>query len=82
VIVDCDTCVARGPACADCVVTSLLGLPEWWATEGVAGEEMTALAVLADSGLVPPLRLLPVVAVGDTPGGAGAQSRQPGRAAG
>ena len=46
-IVDCDTCVARGPACGDCVVTSLLGLPEWWATEGVAGDEMTALAVLA-----------------------------------
>jgi len=65
VIVDCDTCVARGPACGDCVVTSLFGLPEWWATEGVAAEEMTALAVLADSGLVPPLRLLPLTVVGD-----------------
>jgi len=79
VIVDCDTCVARGPACGDCVVTSLLGLPEWWATEGVAGEEMTALAVLADSGLVPPLRLLPLIA-SDEP--AGDPGRAPGRAAG
>ena len=78
VIVDCDTCVARGPACGDCVVTSLLGLPEWWATEGVPGEEMTALAVLADSGLVPPLRLLPLVS-DEPPGGT---RRDPGRAAG
>jgi len=78
VIVDCDTCVARGPACGDCVVTSLLGLPEWWATEGVPGEEMTALAVLADSGLVPPLRLLPIHPA-DTPG---TGSARPGRAAG
>jgi len=79
VIVDCDTCVARGPACGDCVVTSLLGLPQWWATEGVPGEEMTALAVLADSGLVPPLRLLPVRAGDDTPRDA---VERPGRAAG
>jgi hypothetical protein len=78
VIVDCDTCVARGPACGDCVVTSLLGLPEWWATEGVPGEEMTALAVLADSGLVPPLRLLPLVS-GEP---AETARRDPGRVAG
>ena len=25
--VDCDTCVARGLACSDCVVTVLLGAP-------------------------------------------------------
>ena len=25
--VDCDSCSARGPACTDCVVTVLLGLP-------------------------------------------------------
>ena len=71
VIVDCDTCVARGPACGDCVVTSLLGLPEWWVTEGVPGEEMIALAVLADSGLVPPLRLLPLLPA--DPGDAGGE---------
>ena len=57
-IVDCDTCVARGPACGDCVVTVLLGPPEWW-REGLAPAETAALAVLADSGLVPPLRLVP-----------------------
>jgi hypothetical protein len=56
------------------VVTSLLGLPDWWATEGVVGDERTAFAVLADSGLVPPLRLLPAVRPDD--------QRRPGRAAG
>ena len=25
--VDCDSCSARGPACTDCVVTVLLGIP-------------------------------------------------------
>ena len=59
-IVDCDTCVVRGPACGDCVVTFLLGPPDWLAVDGLPGEEVAALAVLAESGLVPPLRLVPV----------------------
>lgn len=57
-IVDCETCVARGPACGDCVVTFLLGPPDQWALDGLPSEEAAALAVLADSGLVPPLRLV------------------------
>lgn len=52
-IVDCDTCIARGPACADCVVTVVLGAPDQWGVD-----EQRALAVLAGSGLVPPLRLV------------------------
>jgi hypothetical protein len=54
--VDCQTCVARGPACGDCVVSVLLG-----ASGGVIDfnpDEQTALKTLADSGLVPPLRLI------------------------
>ena len=54
--VDCDICAARGPACSDCVVSVLLG-----ATGGVVDldrDEQAALEVLADSGLVPPLRLI------------------------
>ena len=58
-IVDCDSCAVRGPACGDCVVTFLLGPPDWLAGDGLPGEEVAALAVLADSGLVPPLRLVP-----------------------
>ena len=55
--VDCDTCMARGPACGDCVITVLLGAPP----QGVDldADEQAALAALADSGLVPPLRLIP-----------------------
>ena len=53
--IDCDTCVVRGLACHDCVVTVLLGPPP----ELTIGEdERRALDVLAEGGLVPPLRLV------------------------
>ena len=54
--VDCGTCIARGAACSDCVVSVLLG-----ASGGVVDldrDEQAALEALADSGLVPPLRLI------------------------
>ena len=55
--IDCDTCAVKGLACSGCVVTVLLGSTpdgvEWDETE------RAALGVLADSGLVPPLRLVP-----------------------
>ena len=52
--IDCDGCVMRRIACGDCVVAVLLGQPpaSW------DDEEQRAIAVLADSGLVPPLRLV------------------------
>ena len=55
--IDCDGCAARGPACGDCVVTVLLGAPP----EGVELDEAErrAIEVLAEGGLVPPLRLVP-----------------------
>lgn len=52
--IDCGTCEVRGLACGDCVVTVLLGGPP----EQLDAEEQRALGVLADSGLVPPLRLV------------------------
>jgi hypothetical protein len=52
--IDCDTCVVRGLACHDCVVTVLLGPPP----ELMLDDEMRALDVLADGGLIPPLRLV------------------------
>lgn len=55
VLVDCDTCAVRGHGCADCVVTVLLGAPP---EVHVDPEEQRALGVLADSGLVPPLRMV------------------------
>lgn len=54
--VDCDTCVARGPACGDCVISVLLGQP---GTVDLDTDERAALSALADSGMVPPLRLVP-----------------------
>lgn len=53
--IDCDTCLVRGLACHDCVVTALLGPPEELSLDN---DEQRALSVLADSGLVPPLRLV------------------------
>lgn len=55
VTIDCDTCVVRGLACHDCVVSVLLGPPP---EIGFDDEEQRALAVLADSGLVPQLRMV------------------------
>ena len=56
-VIECEGCAARGPACGDCVVSVLLGAPP----EGVQLDETErrALAALADGGLVPPLRLVP-----------------------
>lgn len=56
-IIDCDTCVMRDLACGDCVVSVLLGPPGAMGL-GFDDEERAALDVLADSGLVPPLRLV------------------------
>jgi hypothetical protein len=61
--IDCDTCEVRGHACTDCVVTFLLGSTPQAEVGGRSAfdldpEEQVALGVLADSGLVPPLRLV------------------------
>jgi len=45
----------RGLACHDCVVTVLLGPPP---ELGFDIDDQRALDVLADSGLVPPLRMV------------------------
>ncbi|MBB5791516.1 hypothetical protein HD601_006091 [Jiangella mangrovi] len=57
--IDCDRCEMRGLACSDCVVSVLLGPID----SELGGEERQALGVLAEAGLVPPLRL--VVTEGD-----------------
>ena len=53
--IDCDTCVVRGLSCHDCVVTVLLGPPPELTFDD---DERQALEVLAQGGLVPPLRLV------------------------
>lgn len=70
-IIDCDSCEVRGRACGDCVMGVLLGAP---GVRGATDEppevpsgapivqldapECRAIAVLADQGLVPRLRLV------------------------
>jgi len=68
--IDCGTCEVRGLACADCVVTVLLGATP----DALDAEDRRALGVLADSGLVPPLRLVPRHSSTDT--GANRQDRR------
>jgi hypothetical protein len=65
VLIDCDTCAVRDLRCGDCVVTVLLGPPGQEhehrpARHEVDAGERAALDVLADSGLVPRLQLVPL----------------------
>ena len=43
-LIDCDTCTARGTGCADCVVTVLLGAPPGWQSADPVVVPMTARA--------------------------------------
>ena len=72
-LIDCDRCAVRGPACGDCVVGVLLGVPavprgapaarpverpSGAAELHLDAPERRALEVLADHGLIPRLRLV------------------------
>ena len=57
--IDCDSCLVRGLACHDCMVTVLLGPPPELTFDD---DERRALETLAAGGLVPPLRLVQPVA--------------------
>ena len=43
-LIDCDTCTARGTGCGDCVVTVLLGAPPGWQSNDPVVVPMTARA--------------------------------------
>ena len=61
-LIDCDACVMKGPGCQDCVVTVVLGFSaERSGSLRIDDEEKAALDALAESGLVPPLRLVHAV---------------------
>jgi hypothetical protein len=53
-IIDCDSCVVRGLACEDCVVSVLLGVPE---SVEIDALEQRAIDALGRAGIVPRLRL-------------------------
>jgi hypothetical protein len=61
VLIDCETCHVREVACGDCVVTVFLGNPG--SSVDLDEAEQVAVGVLAQQGLIPPLRLVPEVAV-------------------
>lgn len=56
-IIDCDKCAIRGVGCSDCVVSVLLNAP---GTVELTDPELKAIGALADAGLVPKLRLVPI----------------------
>ncbi len=85
-LIDCDACAVRGPACGDCVVSVLLAgpgvhahgeppLPEAAPAPELDAAERAAIAVLAGCGLVPPLRLVPVDPPAAGPEGGGGLRR-------
>jgi hypothetical protein len=62
VIIDCDKCAIRGVGCSDCVISVLLNAP---GTVELTDPELKAIGALADAGLVPKLRLVPIGGSGD-----------------
>jgi hypothetical protein len=56
-IIDCDSCVVRGLACGDCVVSVLLGAPP---NVEIDAFEQAAIDTLGRAGIVPRLRLAPI----------------------
>jgi len=54
-MIDCQTCTMRDISCGDCVVSVLLNITAAPASE-ISNSQISALSVLSDKGLVPPLR--------------------------
>jgi hypothetical protein len=57
VLIDCDDCAVRDLQCGDCVMTVLLGEPGVYEVDP---SEQLALQALADGGLLPELRMVPL----------------------
>ena len=69
-VIDCDSCAMRDIACADCVVTMLLGPDDGPRSQDgpsapdLDDDEWRAVDVLAEAGLIAPLRLVPLLQSG------------------
>jgi hypothetical protein len=57
-IIDCHSCQARGIGCSQCAATTLIG-DEY---QDLDPAEIRALTVLANAGMIPPLRYAPRLA--------------------
>jgi hypothetical protein len=64
-IIDCASCIGRPTECGDCVISVVLGSHP--GSVDLDADEQTAVAALAGSGLVPPLRLMPLPIVSSDP---------------
>ncbi len=56
-LIECDECTARGPACGDCVV-SFLTITRRPHTIEVDEDQAAAITAMTQGGLLPPLRLV------------------------
>ncbi|GAB3571622.1 hypothetical protein GCM10027445_27210 [Amycolatopsis endophytica] len=54
VIIDCNRCALRGRACGECVLSAVVDPPP---VVELDDQELAAVELLADAGLVPPVRL-------------------------
>lgn len=54
-LIECEGCEVRGSACGDCVVTAVLGVSPAQPVD-LDDRELAALGLLADVGMVAPLR--------------------------
>ena len=64
-IIDCQRCEARGLACTNCAVSALVGDARDPAAPGspeLGTAELRALTMLANAGMIPPLRYAPRMA--------------------
>jgi hypothetical protein len=61
--IDCQRCQARGAGCSDCAATILLGVTAAGTdVHDLDPAEIRALTVLANAGMIPPLRYAPRLA--------------------
>lgn len=67
VIIDCGSCAMASIACDDCVVTALLGPVDVGGLTIVPDAHARALNALAEAGMVPPLRLVPLTVIRHEP---------------
>jgi hypothetical protein len=61
-IIDCDRCQVRGIACGNCAVPLIEGGEPEGGKPDLDPAEIRALAVLANAGMIPPLRYAPRMA--------------------
>ncbi len=55
-VIDCDGCAARGPACGGCVISTIVDRPP--GPVHIDAAEWRVMRLLIEAGMLPPLRLV------------------------